>query len=134
MEKFPSLAPLRRLQNATPPLPPPRCPQPQLDRSTATGGLEWRCSVGRWRGGKGGKRVAFQNSFRVRQRLESSVAGERVAGEWVAVIAWENKHERATETRSPPPPPPPLQHATLGATPLLPDHEGDKMYIYSLNS
>ena len=29
----------------------------------------------------GGKRVAFQNSFRVRQRLESSVA---------SVIAWEN--------------------------------------------
>ena len=95
--------------------------------STASGGLGWRRGVVRWRGGKGGKRVAFQNSFRVRQRLESSVAVERVAGGWVAVIAWENKHERATGTRSPPPPPPPLQHATLGATPLLPNHEGGKM-------
>ena len=50
--------------------------------STATGGLGWRRGVVRWRGGKGGKRVAFQNSFRVRQRLESSVAVERVAGGW----------------------------------------------------
>ena len=50
--------------------------------STATGGLGWRRGVVRWRGGKGGKRVAFQNSFRVRQRLESSVAGGRVAGGW----------------------------------------------------
>ena len=77
-EKFPSLAPLRRLQNAPPPSQPPPAPRTALNLSTtATGGLAlgWRRGAVRWRGGKGGKRVAFQNSFRVRQRLESSVAG-----------------------------------------------------------
>ena len=71
-----ALAPLRRLQNVPPAAPPPCGPRPQL-QPVFDGGVG---------GGGGGKRVAFQNSFRVRQRLESSVA---------AVIAWENKHERS---------------------------------------
>ena len=71
--KLPS--PLRRPQNVPPPS--PVWPSTRLQPTVFDGGVG---VVG------GGKRVAFQNSFRVRQRLESSVA---------AVIAWENKHEES---------------------------------------
>ena len=85
--------------------------------STATGGLGWR----RWALARRQRR----QTCRISKFLSGSSTFRKQRGGGWRVGGSNCLGKQASETRSPPPPP--LQHATLGATPLLPNHEGGKM-------